>query len=692
MPEFLIEIISEEIPSRMQAAARAELQRRITDGLAAAGLKANSAQAYSTPRRIVVVIDDLPAEQPDISEVRKGPKVGAPDKAIQGFLKSVGLTIDQAETEETDKGSYYVARIEKKGGPTRDVLAQMMPEVITAFHWPKSMRWGAGRLRWVRPLQAINCVFGGERVAFSVDGIESTAQTSGHRFMAPAPIDISDFNQYSTALNDAHVILDQDKRRDLISSEAARLAQSKGLELVDDPGLIDEVTGLVEWPVVLMGEIDADFVAPPPDGLPAEVLESAMRTHQRYFSLRDPVTGRPAPYFIVVANLAASDSGKSVIAGNERVLRARLSDAKFFWEQDRKDSLESRVPELKNIIFHAQLGTLLDKAERMAHLAEVLSKAIPDCDHAKAARAARLAKADLSSEMVYEFPEVQGIMGRYYGLADGEDEGVANAVRDHYAPVGPSAAVPAAPESIAVALADKIDTLVGFFGIDQRPTGSKDPFALRRAALGVIRIILDNGLRLRLTDTFLEGYKSYGKLLGKPDTKVLLGFFADRLKVHLRDLGVRHDYVDAVFALPDQDDLVLIVRQVKALGEFTESPDGADLLTAYKRAANILRIEQKKDKCVYDGAANAKLFSEKEEKDLSTQLARVSAEVTDAMGQEDFTGAMTAMSTLRNPVDAFFDKVTVNADDVALRENRLKLLSQITKTLEQIADLSELEG
>ena len=680
MAEFLLELLSEEIPARMQARAAEDLKRLVTEKLKAAGLEFSKAETCVTPRRLALVIDGLPVAQPDVKEERKGPRIDAPAQAIDGFLRSTGLTRDQLTEVEDKKGTYLVAIIEKQGGATADVIAQIVPEVIRAFPWPKSMRWGAGSLTWVRPLHSVIALFGGAVVPFNVDGIASGASTVGHRFLAPARFEVADFADYKMKLRAAFVIVDPRERKLDISEHLDQYGQQNGLLPIEDDGLFDEVAGLVEWPVILVGNIDTAFMDVPP-----EALISAIKTHQKYPMFRDRA-GKLAPRFAIVSNLAAKDGGKAIIAGNERVLSARLSDTKFFWDLDRKSTLESRVPALEDVVFHEKLGTLGEKVRRVAALAVELAKSIPGADPDLAHQAAGLAKADLRTEMVGEFPELQGIMGRYYALAEGKPAEVAEAIADHYRPQGPNDACPTAPVSVAVALADKIDTLVGFFGVDEKPTGSKDPFALRRAALGVIRLVLENGLRLRLLDVFQSAGASSDTALQ------LLDFFADRLKVYLREQGVRHDLITAVFALSGEDDLVRLLDRVRALQGFLDTEDGANLLAAYKRATNIVRIEEKKDSASYDGAADAQRLVQEEEKVLHTRLADAMKDAEAAVRDERFTDAMTALAGLRRPVDAFFDHVTVNAEDPELRRNRLYLLSQIRATLHQVADFSKIEG
>ncbi len=675
MAELLLELFSEEIPARMQARAAQDLQRLISDGLTAAGLPFDDVKTFVTPRRLCLVANGIPEMQPARKEERKGPRVGAPEAAMAGFLSSTGLTLEQLEIRTVGKAEFYFAATEIPGSPSQAVIAQIIEKTIREFPWPKSMRWGDGNLRWVRPLHSILCVFNGKAIAFEVDGLIAGNVTRGHRFMAPDEIRIKNFVEYKAALEKAYVLLDSIERKARILKRANELAAAQGLELIPDDALLDEVAGLNEWPTALLGNFDKAFLEVPP-----EVLRTAMRTHQKYFSLRDAKTGIFAPHFIVVANLLATDGGKMIIEGNQRVLAARLSDAKFFWDQDGKNTLENRLDGLKDMVFHAKLGSVYEKVQRNITLAETLAGLIPDTDKKLAARAAQLAKCDLVTQMVGEFPELQGIMGRYYALADGERAEVAGAIRDHYSPAGPSDACPTAPVSIAIAMADKIDTLISFWQINEKPTGSKDPFALRRAALGVIRIILENKLRLHLSPIFGD------------QADDLLVFFADRLKVHLRERGMRHDLVDAVFALGGQDDLVLLVARAEALEVFVASDDGANLLAAYKRAVNILRIEEKRDGVSYDRHGDPAGFQQDEERALFDRISEVAAEADDAVEREDFTAAMTAMARLRAPVDAFFDKVTVNADDTELRVNRLHLLSQIRSTLETVADFSKIEG
>ena len=684
MTELLIELFSEEIPARMQLTAAGDLKRLVTDGLKAAGLAFSKAEAYVTPRRLTLVVDGLPDAQPDVSEERRGPRTDAPEKAIEGFLGSIGMTLDQCEQRETPKGTFWFAVIEKKGRPAAEVLSEIVTDAINKLPWPKSMRWGAHQPRWVRPLHSIVCLFGDEVLDVEYGPVKAGKATRGHRFMAPDAFEVSGFNDYVAKLKAAKVILDTAERRHLILETAHKLAAAEGLTLKEDDKLATEVAGLVEWPVVLLGTIDDEFM-----DVPHEVLTLSMATHQKYFSTLDK-DGKLANRFVLVANREGSDGGKAITAGNERVLRARLSDCKFFWDQDRKVTLESRIPRLEDIVFHAKLGTVAEKVERVADLAAALCQYIPDSNPDAAKRAAKLAKADLVSDMVYELPEVQGVMGRYYALHDGESLDVAEAVAEHYSPLGPGDDCPTAPISVAVAMADKLDTLAGFWSIDEKPTGSKDPFALRRAALGVIRLVLENNLRLPLLDVFGLALKSFNARGGEAES--LLDFFADRLKVHLKEQGVRHDLITAVFALGGEDDLVRLLARVEALGAFLDTEDGANLLAASKRAGNILRIEEKKDKTSYDGAVDTALLAQDEEKALAERLSDVIGKTGESVGNEDFAAAMGHMAALREPVDAFFEKVTVNADEADIRANRLRMLSSIRSALGEVADFSKIEG
>jgi glycyl-tRNA synthetase beta chain len=670
MPELLIELFSEEIPARMQAKAAEDLRQLVTNALVDAGLTYEGAQAHGGARRLTLSVEGLNAKAADVAEERKGPRVDAPQQAIDGFLKSTGLTLDQLTLQDDKKGKFYVAVIRKAGRAATDVIAEIVPHIIRSFPWPKSMRWGAGSLRWVRPLKSIVCTFDGEVVPFAVDGIVSGNVTRGHRIMGGPAFTVRRFEDYAQKLYRDFVIVDAAARAETIRTEARNLAFAQGLEMIEDEGLLRETAGLVEWPVVLMGSFDESFLSVPP-----EVIATSIKTHQKCFALRDTKTGRLANRYLMVANLVAKDGGKLIVAGNNKVIAARLSDAKFFWDQDRKVKLADWAAKLDAITFHARLGSQGERVTRIAALAGEIARAI-GADVAKAELAARLAKADLVTGMVGEFPELQGLMGRYYALDQGIDPEVADAIRDHYKPAGPSDTIPASRVGQAVALADKLDTLVGFWAIDEKPTGSKDPYALRRAALGVIRIILDKNLRVPMNR-------------GGGD---LLAFFADRLKVHLKEQGARHDLIDAVFALGNQDDLLLIVRRVDALSKFLETDDGRNLLAGVKRAANILRIEEKKDGKTYEGDVHISQLIKGEEKALHSAITVATGQTRRAIEQEDFEGAMAAIAKLRLPVDAFFEHVTVNDKDATFRENRLRLLNRIRQATLDVADFSRIEG
>lgn len=689
MAELLLEIFSEEIPARMQARAAEDLQRLVTDGLARNGLTFDAARAYVTPRRLVLVIEGLPVAGPDVSEERRGPRVGAPEQAMAGFLHSTGMNVEQLEKRDTGKGEFYFATINRKGRLTVDAAKDAIQAAMAEFPWPKSQRWGANAVRWVRPLQSILCLFDGDLVPVSFGPITAGNVSRGHRFMAPAEFSVRDFADYAAKLAAAKVVLDPVERRHSILSQAEACAEAEGLTLRADDGLLAEVTGLVELPKVRIGTIDDKFM-----GVPQEVLITSMRSHQKYFSLMNGE--KLASRFLVVSNMDSADGGAAVIAGNERVLRARLSDAAFFWDTDRKVRLDSRIAKLGERLFYAKLGTMEDKVQRMRVLARHLTAFVTGVSAVDAERAAQLAKADLSTEMVGEFPELQGIMGRYYALNDGEKPDVADAIAEHYSPLGPSDRVPNAPVSVCVALADKIDSLVGFFAIDEKPTGSKDPFALRRAALGVIRLVVENGLRVPLFNFFQFAHGQYKPGTLTRESKLvandLLDFFADRLKVHLKEKGVRHDLVNAVFALGDEDDLVRLLARVQALGDFLSTDDGANLLVAHRRAANIVRIEEKKDGITYAGPVDEACLRQDEEKALYDALGKVRPAVVQSLKIENFADAMAALAGLRQPVDAFFDKVTVNADDAVLRVNRLKLLAEIGAAMGEVADFSKIEG
>lgn len=688
MPDLLLELFSEEIPARMQRRAAEDLKSLVTNALVDAGVTYEGAKAFSTPRRLTLHIAGLTAGSKPTREERKGPRVGSPEKALEGFLRGAGLaSIDEAQiVSDPKKGDFYVAVIEKPGRATADIIAEAMPGIIRNFPWPKSMRWGAGQLRWVRPLHSIVATFGPETeepevVPFEIDGIVSSNTTRGHRFLSPDAFEVRRLDDYADKLEKAKVVLDADRRKDIIVNDARNRAMALGLELVEDEGLLEEVAGLVEWPVVLVGSFDEAFL-----DLPDEVIRLTIRANQKCFVLRDPATGRLSNRFVAVSNIVASDGGATIIAGNEKVIRARLSDARFFWETDLKAPLESRLPKLDSVVFHEKLGTQGARVNRLEALAREIAPLV-GADVEKAARAARLAKADLPTQMVYEFPELQGQMGRTYAERQGEDASVARAIEEHYKPQGPSDAVPTDPVAVAVALADKLDLLTGFWAIDEKPTGSKDPFALRRAALGVIRIVLENGLRLSLSRLLVRANAAMAEAGGD-----LLAFFADRLKVHLREQGARHDLIDAVFALEGQDDLLMVVRRVEALGAFLATEDGANLLAGSKRAANILRAEEKKDGVVISGAPHADHLAEPAEIALAAAIDTARAEIRSALSREDFAGAMTALAGLRAPVDRFFDDILVNAEDANLRLNRLRLLAEIREATREVADFSKIAG
>jgi glycyl-tRNA synthetase beta chain len=723
MPDLLLELFSEEIPARMQARAAEDLKKLVTDRLVDAGLVYDGAKAFVTPRRLALAVHGVPVGQPDVREEKKGPRVGAPENAIAGFLKAAGLkSIGEAKVQPDKKGDFYVAVIEKPGRAAIEVIGDILPDVIKGFPWPKSMRWGVrskepGALTWVRPLHSIVATFGPETeepdiVAFSVDGIAAGNQTRGHRFLAPEPFTVRRFADYQHKLDKAKVVLDAERRRDIILAEAKHLAFAQGLELVEDDGLLAEVAGLVEWPVVLMGSFDASFLQ-----IPEEVIRATIRNNQKCFVLRDAAHAKLVDKFILVANIEAEDGGEAIVAGNERVIRARLSDAKFFYETDLKARLEDRLPKFEQIVFHEKLGTQAERIERIGRLAAELAPLV-GADVEKAKRAARLCKADLLTEMVGEFPELQGIMGKYYAEAQDEDEAVAHAIEDHYKPKGPDDYVPTDPVTVAVALADKIDTLVGFWVVDEKPTGSKDPYALRRAALGVIRILVDNKLKFSLQFVLRKEFDR-SKIITDSviSANDLNEFINERLKVLLREQGARYDLVDAVIAAGhmvyhgDKKNLLenanispelflaysnssqlLIVRRVEALGKFLNTEDGKNLLAGVKRASNILRIEEKKDGFQYASPPDPSLYLQVEEYALAEANNAAKIETARAVATENFEEAMRAMASLRPHVDAFFDKVTVNVDDKALRENRLKLLNEIRAATRAVADFSKIEG
>lgn len=737
MPQLLLEIFSEEIPARMQQGAARDLERMVSDRLKAAGLTWEALTTYAGPRRLTLVIDGLPTATPDREEEVKGPRASAPEQALEGFLRKTGLTRDQL----TERDGVLFAVLSSKGRATTDLVAETVDQVIRTFPWPKSMRWGSGTLRWVRPIKRILCLFDGKVVPFEIDGIQSDAITEGHRFLGSGELlRVSDFVDYRTQLEKNFVLLDVADRKLRILEQAKAACAARGLALVDDDGLLDEVAGLAEWPTPILGDMDPQFLA-----LPPEVVRLSMKVHQKYFAVRDPSKDGLAPNFLVVANVEATDGGKALAAGNSRVLSARLNDARFFWDEDQKVGFDAWNAKLSGVTFHAKLGTLAERVERIAALAREIAPLVgADADEAETA--ARLSKADLLSGMVSEFPELQGIMGGYYARLAGHSDAIADAVRDHYKPQGPADTVPTAPVTVAVALADKLDTLVGFFAIDEKPTGSKDPFALRRAALGVIRLVLENGVRWPLRNITYDAMEAMSGLSPRSDQVAfskgrpihealirqqfanepelqsklkellvlagdewrahaieelpaalavtvdsLLAFFADRLTVLLRDQGQRHDLVAAVFALGD-DDLVRIVRRVEALAAFLATDDGANLLAGYKRASNILRAEEKKGP-VPTGMVQTGLPNQPEaETTLAFAVGAARTAVEAALETEDFAAAMTALARLRAPVDHFFDDVLVNSDIPAERENRLKLLGQVRDVMGQVADFGQIAG
>ncbi len=737
MPELLLELFSEEIPARMQAKAAEDMRALITNALVDAGLTYEGAQVHSTPRRLVLSVEGLNAKAADTSEERKGPRIDAPQPAIDGFLKSTGLRLDQLTIQEDKKGKSYIAIIKKSGRAATDVIAEIVPHMVRNFPWPKSMRWGSGTLRWIRPLQSILCTFDGEVVPFEVEGIKSGNTTRGHRFLSSGAIEARRFDDYAGSLHKGHVIVDANARMETIRADAKNLSFAQGLEMIEDEALLKEVAGLVEWPVVLMGSFDKNYL-----NVPEEVIITTIKNNQKCFCLRGK-DGKLSNHYLLVANTIASDGGKTIIHGNNKVIAARLSDAKFFWDQDRKVKLEDLLPKLDEITFHAKLGSQGERVKRIEALAGEIAKTI-GADVEKSKLAARLAKADLVTGMVGEFPELQGLMGRYIALEQGIDAEVADALRDHYKPQGPSDSIPISKIGQAVALADKLDTLIGFWAIDEKPTGSKDPFALRRAALGAVRMTLESNLRVGLSKTLVEmallwKFKEYAagvkeeledaetfaqtvrdyhvrdmiwsdyyqnrgrwnrftaayseqEIAAKIIAADLLAFFADRLKVYLKDQGARHDLIDAVFALGGQDDLLMVVRRVEALSKFLETDDGKNLLAGVKRAANILRIEKKKDDKKYSGDVNPAQLIKGEEKALHSAISQASALARKAVDAEDFEGAMKAIAKLRVPVDEFFEGVIVNDKDATFRENRLRLLNRIREATAEVADFSKIEG
>ena len=692
MPDLLIELFSEEIPARMQARAAEDLKKRITDGLVEAGITYAGAAAFSTPRRLNLTLQGVLAQSPTLKEERKGPRVDAPEQAIEGFLRGAGLTKDQLEIRDEKKGQVYFAVIEKAGRPAADIIAEVLDATIRNFPWPKSMRWGSGSLRWVRPLHSIICILSDDTgttvVPLGIDGIAAGDTTRGHRFMAPTAFAVSNFDDYAAKLKRAHVILDPKERQDHIWQEATNMAFASGLEVVEDAGLLAEVAGLVEWPVVLMGKIDDAFL-----GLPPEVLQTSMKEHQKFFSVRDPKSGK-ITRFVTVANRETKDHGATILAGNQKVLSARLADAKFFWENDLRiakgEGLTAWTDRLSNVTFHNKLGSQKARIDRIASLAATLAPIVGAPTEA-AVLAAQVAKADLSSEMVYEFPELQGLMGRYYATAAGLPDAVAAACQDHYSPLGPSDDVPTAPVSVTVALADKLDTLVGFWAIDEKPTGSKDPFALRRAALGVIRLVLENSVRVSLLDVIVS-HLSTMDADAATIADDLVVFVHDRLKVFLRDRGVRHDVIDACIAMHGNDDITLLVKRAEALGAVLTTEDGVNLVQGFKRANNIVTQAEEKDRVEYSYGADVKFAETDVERAVFTALETAEPKIQAALDAEDFETAMTAMATLRAPVDAFFDAVQINAENDIIRRNRLNLLNQMRAICSKVADLTKVEG
>ncbi len=732
MPDLLIELFSEEIPARMQARAREDLKSMVTNGLVEAGLTYASAGAFSTPRRLTLTIDGLTAESRPVREERKGPSASAPPAAIEGFLRSTGLTLDQLERRADKKGETLYAVIEKPGRAAPAIIAEVLEATIRNFPWPKAMRWGAGNLRWVRPLHSILCLLtdesGAHVVPLTVDGITAGNTTEGHRFLGQGRFAVHSFDDYAVKLKRAHVVLDSAEREAAIWQGAQNLAFAAGLEVVEDKGLLAEVAGLVEWPVPLMGRIGDAFLH-----LPPEVLQTSMKEHQKFFSVKNPRNGR-IEGFITVANTETADHGATILKGNQKVLSARLSDAKFFWENDlrvAKAGMGEWLDGLKTVTFHNKLGSQADRIARIAALAKEIAPLVgADADLAE--QAAKLAKADLRSAMVGEFPELQGLMGMYYAREAGLPEAVALAARDHYSPLGPSDAVPTEPVSVAVALADKIDTLTGFWAIDEKPTGSKDPFALRRAALGVIRLVLGNGVRVgclglissasshtaghkelvvarndaaRMRDESLADSIEWTRnnfaalefarqieIFERALASDLLSFFHDRLKVFLKDQGIRHDLIDACLAMPGNDDLTLLVKRAEALAAFLKTEDGPNLLQGFKRANTILTQAEAKDGVEYSFGADPKFAETDEERALFTALDTAEAQITPAMKAEDFVAAMAAMASLRAPIDAFFTAVQVNSENPITRRNRLNLLHRIRAICSGVADLTKIEG
>lgn len=701
MSDLLLELFSEEIPAGMQSGAAKDLERLVVGALSDRGLLFESAKSFAGPRRLTLAVGGLPGKQPDTSEERKGPRIGAPERAVEGFLRSAGVTLDQCTIQSDGKGEFYVAVIPRAGRRTEEVLVEVLPDTLGKLPWPKSMRWTAEPVRWVRPLRGIVCTLDGEVVPFAFAGVSSGSTTFGHRFLSHGPITVRRFEDYENKLTAARVVLDPERRKESILHESRQKAFALGATLIEDVALLDEVAGLVEWPIPLLGHIDTEFMA-----LPAPILRTSMRVHQKFFALCDAVTDELANRFVVIANLETNDGGQAIVAGNERVLRARLSDAKFFWTQDCGKPLATRIPDLAKVVFHAKAGSMLDRAYRIESLSGLLAT-ILQFNATSARRAGLLAKADLVTGTVGEFPELQGTLGRLLALRDGEGETVANAIGAQYQPAGPDDRVPTEPVSIAVALADKIDSLVTLWRAGERPSGSRDPFALRRAGLGILRTVLQSRLRLPLLvpmaavvilhrgedkDCPSENLIAQARAGERTSLSEILEFLADRLKFALRDEGVRHDLIEAVFALSGDDDFVRLVARVKALEAMLRTPDGANLLTAYRRAANILRIEEKRDGRSYEGVADIAHLQMAEEKQLFRDMAAAESRISEELGRENYGEAMAVMAALRGPVDRFFDKVTVNAPEAALRENRLYLLSSLRRVLHAVADFSRVEG
>lgn len=709
MAELVLELLSEEIPARMQKPMAEHLKKLVSDRLEKESVYSSKVKTFITPRRLVLFIDGLSISQESTVTERKGPRTDAPEKAVEGFMRSAGISRDQLTKRTTDNGEFYFAVKEQKSRKTGEIIKEVLEEILPSLTWPKSMRWGSHNTKWVRPLKNICCVFGSEILPIKFGHLESNNKSEGHRFLSSGQFEVADFKSYRDELKKRKVLLNANDRIERIIMQTELLASQNNLTMLSDEALMEEVAGLVEWPEVLLGNIDKDYM-----NVPEEVLISSIRTHQKYFCLRDK-NGKLAPNFLVVSNMETSDEGKSIIAGNERVLRARLSDANFFWNQDKKIALKDKISNLDKITFHARLGTIGEKTTRIQATAKFLAVWIPHAHLDLVEYAAKLCKADLTTEMVGEFPELQGIMGYYYAKENDEKKEVAEAIKDHYSPAGPNDDCPKTPVSIAIAIADKIDSLVGLFAIDEKPTGSKDPFALRRAALGVIRIILENRLSVPLKILFEHALKQYPKtlfkqtkengekkkkLLPKKTLKVnpnevvadLLAFFEDRLKYLLKSENARHDLIAAVFSGGREDDLLRVVQRVAALTNFLATEEGKNLLAAYKRATNIVRIEEKKDNVIYKGIPSKTLLDQKEEKDLNIILSKVKTPIKNALKESQFEDAMKILAQLNNPINAFFDNVTVNSDKPDLRKNRLKLLSQMREILHEIADFSLIEG